>query len=63
MAFRIQEAVKYNVESMTEYSVANVNVSVKGVSFEDVNIGAGGAVAEETKDKAEKVDPAEETKA
>ena len=36
MAFKIQEAVKYNVESMTDYSVTSVNVIVKGVTFEDV---------------------------
>ena len=36
MAFKIQEAVKYNVESMTDYSVISVNVIVKGVTFEDV---------------------------
>lgn len=36
MAFKIQEAVKYNVESMTDYTVSAVNVLVKGVTFEDV---------------------------
>lgn len=36
MAFKIQEAVKYNVESMTDYSVISVNVIVKGVTFEDL---------------------------
>ncbi|MBE7083655.1 MAG: Asp23/Gls24 family envelope stress response protein [Clostridiales bacterium] len=35
MAFKIQEAVRYSVESMTEYHIANVNVSIKGVMFED----------------------------
>ena len=38
MAFRIQEAIKYNVESMTDFNVVSVNVSVNGVSFEDVVI-------------------------
>ena len=38
MAFKIQEAVKYNVESMTEYNVISVNVIVKGVTFEDVPV-------------------------
>ena len=38
MAFKIQEAVKYNVESMTDYSVISVNVIVKGVTFEDVPV-------------------------
>ena len=36
MAFRIQEAVKYNVESMTDYNVLAVNVNVKGVTFEEI---------------------------
>lgn len=36
MAFKIQEAVKYNVESMTDYNVISVNVIVKGVTFEDL---------------------------
>ena len=35
VAFKIQEAVRYNVEAMTEYHVASVNVAVKGVIFED----------------------------
>lgn len=38
MAFKIQEAVKYNVESMTDYSVISVNVIVKGVTFEDLPV-------------------------
>ena len=36
MAFKIQEAVKYNVESMTDYTVSAVNVIVKGVTFEEI---------------------------
>ena len=36
MAFKIQEAVKYNVESMTDYNVVSVNVIVKGVTFADI---------------------------
>ncbi len=35
MAFKIQEAVRYNVEAMTEYHVASVNVHISGVNFED----------------------------
>ena len=35
VAFKIQEAIRYNVEAMTEYRVASVNVSVKGVILED----------------------------
>ncbi len=36
VAFKIQEAVRHNVESMTEYHIASVNVIVKGVSFEEL---------------------------
>lgn len=36
MAFKIQEAIRHNVESMTEYHVATINVKVKGVMFNDV---------------------------
>ncbi len=37
MAFKIQEAIKHNVENMTDYRINSVNVFVKGVIFEDVN--------------------------
>ena len=36
VAFKIQEAVRHNVEAMTEYHIASVNVVVKGVTFEDL---------------------------
>ena len=35
VAFKIQEAIRYNVEAMTEYRVASVNVNVKDVLFDD----------------------------
>ena len=35
MAFKIQESVRHNVEAMTEYHVACVNVHISGVNFED----------------------------
>lgn len=35
MAFKIQEAVRHTVETMTEYHVANVNVNIVGVVFDD----------------------------
>ena len=35
MAFKIQEVVRHNVESMTEYHISGVNVIVKGVLFDD----------------------------
>ena len=41
MAFRIQEAVKYNVESMTDYNVISVNVYVKGVTFDEISPAQG----------------------
>lgn len=35
-AFKIQEVVRHNVEAMTEYHIAGVNVVVKGVSFDEL---------------------------
>lgn len=35
-SFKIQEAVRHNVEAMTEYHVACVNVSIKGIIFDEV---------------------------
>ncbi len=35
IAFKIQEAVRHNIETMTEYRVASVNVSISGVFFEE----------------------------
>ena len=35
MAFKIQESVRHNVEAMTEYNVASVNVYISGVNFDD----------------------------
>lgn len=36
MAFKIQEVVRHNVEAMTDYHIASVNVIVRGVTFEDI---------------------------
>ena len=33
LAFKIQQAIKHNVESMTEYKVAKVNVHIQDVDF------------------------------
>ena len=33
LAFRIQQSIKHNVESMTKYKVAKVNVHVQDVNF------------------------------
>ncbi len=35
VAFKIQETVRHNVEAMTEYRIASVNVIVKGVMFNE----------------------------
>ncbi|MDY6367031.1 MAG: Asp23/Gls24 family envelope stress response protein [Clostridia bacterium] len=35
MAFKIQEVIRHNVESMTEYHIESVNVHVHGVTFDD----------------------------
>ena len=35
MAFKIQEVIRHNVEAMTEYHVAAVNVHVCGIFFVD----------------------------
>lgn len=37
-AFKIQEAVRHNVETMIDYHVAGVNVIVKGVLFGDIQV-------------------------
>ena len=38
MVFRIQEAIRHSVESMTEYKILSVNVSVVGVYFDDLEV-------------------------
>ena len=35
-AFKIQEAVRHNLEAMTEYRAASVNIHISGVEFVDV---------------------------
>ncbi len=35
LAFRIQQSIKHNVESMTEYKVAKVDVHIQDVNFPD----------------------------
>ena len=35
-AFKIQEAVRHNVEAMTEYHIASVNVSVCGILLDEI---------------------------
>jgi len=36
IAFRIQEAVRHSVESMTDYHVTSVNVFIDGITFEEM---------------------------
>jgi len=36
IAFRIQEAVRHSVESMTDYHVTSVNVIIDGITFEEM---------------------------
>ena len=36
MAFRIQENIRHNVETMTEYHILSVNVYVKGLLYDEV---------------------------
>lgn len=48
IAFKIQEAVRHNIEAMTEYKILSVNVIVNGVIFDDV------AATETEQDKAKK---------
>ncbi len=51
MAFKIQEAVRYNVEAMTEYHVASVNVHISDVNFEDKTEDVKPSVTETTENK------------
>lgn len=38
ISFKIQEAIRHSVESMTEYKILSVNVLVKGVIFDDKEV-------------------------
>ena len=35
MAYKIQDSIRHNVESMTEDKIANVNIYVNGITFND----------------------------
>ena len=37
LAFKIQQSIKHNVESMTNYKVAKIDVHITDVSFPDVS--------------------------
>ena len=58
MAFKIQETIRHNIESMTDYRVAGVNVIVKGVLFDEnanVTNGEQNVVTDEAPADAESV--------
>ncbi len=50
MAFKIQEIVRHDIESMTEYKIASVNVNVKGVVFDEIKKETPVISENETKD-------------
>ena len=35
-SFKIQEAIRHNVEAMTEYHVASVDVTINGILFDEI---------------------------
>lgn len=51
MAFKIQESIRHNVESMTEFHIANVNVIISGVYFEDETEEKNVVLAEEQEEQ------------
>lgn len=57
-AFKIQESIRYNIESMTDYRVEMVNVFVNDVSFDDKSQPA----PVDDKNAEQNVDPAETKK-
>ena len=52
-AFKIQEAVRHNVETMIDYHVAGVDVVVKGLLYGDVSVEKP---AEQQDDNRERID-------
>lgn len=38
LAFKIQQAIKHNVESMTNYKVAKVDVHIQDVNFPENSV-------------------------
>ena len=49
IAFKIQEAIRHNIEAMTEYHVASVNVNILGVLFDEPTT----TITEETSNNVE----------
>ena len=61
MAFKIQEAVKHNVEAMTDYRVNAVNVIVKGVLFDDTTPNGNGDYKNGNSQESDKSDSTDVT--
>ncbi|MBO5714406.1 MAG: Asp23/Gls24 family envelope stress response protein [Clostridia bacterium] len=57
MAFKIQEVIRHNVEAMTDYHIANVNVVVRGVLFDEKVALDVSAKNEPETEKSEEVKP------
>ena len=36
VVFKVQEIIRHNVESMTEYKISSVDVVIKGVNFDEI---------------------------
>ena len=53
LAYRIQQSIKQNVENMTHYKVAQVNVHVRDVLFEEVQQEVEKDLAEQQKEQQE----------
>ena len=56
MAFKIQEAIRHNVEAMTEYHVVGVNVAICGVFFDEDTVELS------TQDDTARIQPTDDTK-
>lgn len=59
LAYRIQQSIKQNVESMTHYTVAKVDVHIQDVVFDDLPVKAEA----ETEEKQAAEKPTEEKRA
>lgn len=52
LAYRIQQSIKQNVESMTHYTVAKVDVHIQDVIFDELPVKGEAAEASEAEEKA-----------
>lgn len=55
MAFKIQEIIRHNVEAMTDYHIASVNVIVKGILFDEKSTTDNSKIKETVENKPEEV--------